>query len=137
DELFKRVGSLLPDQLRQQRQQSPQASQVSLGEALQIIDAFKLDERELVRLLSELKENGVLNGAIAQATLSKVMGQTVIDLCEILPHHLITKPVALLAIRRRRRTHYIGTLMPWTQIAHKDTLLKKLQAAPIKTWWRR
>ncbi len=138
DELFNLLGPMLPEEVRQQRSSKPQfATQVSIEEALRIINAFKLKGQELVTLLAELKQNCALNGAIAAAALSQVTGQTIIDLCELLPTEILTKPIALTAIRRYRKTHYIGTLLPWTQIQKKDVLLKILETALPQTWWRR
>ncbi|MEL7504267.1 MAG: hypothetical protein AAFN18_17575 [Cyanobacteria bacterium J06554_6] len=99
--------------------------------------AIAIENQELVTILAELKQNEALNSEIALAALSKVAKKTVIDLCEILPTEIIDKPVDLTAIRCYRKTHYIGTLMPWTRISKKDILLKKLENAPPKTWWRR
>ncbi|MEO1592341.1 MAG: hypothetical protein AAFU71_13780 [Cyanobacteria bacterium J06632_22] len=138
DELFSLLGPMLPEEVRQQRNRKPQfKTKVSVEDALRVIGAFKLEGQELVTLLKALKQNGALNGAIALAALSKVAGQTVIDLAELLPAELIDKTVALVAIRRYRKTHYIGTLLPWTQIEQKAVLLKILENAPPKTWWRR
>ena len=138
DELFSLLGPMLPEEVRQQRNPKPQfATQVSVEAALRIIGAFNLEGQELVTLLKELKQNGALNGAIATAALSKVTTQTVIDLCELLPADILSKPLGLTAIRRYRQTHYIGTLLPWTKIHQKDVLLKDLEKAPPKTWWRR
>ncbi|NEQ54497.1 MAG: hypothetical protein F6K11_30925 [Leptolyngbya sp. SIO3F4] len=138
DEIFSIVDSLLPDEVRQQRNGASDGieNNISAGEALRVIEAFDLREDELVPLLAKLKHSGVMNSAIAMAAVSKVTSQTVIDLCRGLPATAINKKVALSAIKKRRKTHYIGTLMPWIKISQRNILLRKLESAPIKTWWR-
>ncbi|MEM9093029.1 MAG: hypothetical protein AAGC93_30415 [Cyanobacteria bacterium P01_F01_bin.53] len=139
NEIFGILDSLLPDEIRRQRNRAVNgaANSISITEALQVIEAFDLQENELVPLLSKLKHSGVMNSAIAMAAISKVTSATVVDLCRGLPNEAISKRVAVLALKKRRQTHYIGTPMPWVKIAQRDVLLRKLEAAPVKTWWRR
>ncbi len=139
DEIFGIIDSLLPDEVRRQRNGTSNGitNNISIAEALGVIEAFNLTEDELVPLLFKLKHSGVMNSAIALAAVSKVTSKTVIDLCRGLPIAAINKDVALSAIKKRRKTHYIGTLLPWTKIGQRDILLKKLETAPVKTWWRR
>ncbi|MEM1255200.1 MAG: hypothetical protein AAGI69_22410 [Cyanobacteria bacterium P01_H01_bin.21] len=139
DKIFNILDSLLPDDVRRQRTDSKKSlvNHISTEEALQVIDTFGLQEEELITLLTKLKHSGAMNSAIALAAISKVTSKAVIDLCRGLPTEAITKQVALSAIKKRRKTHYIGTLLPWTNIAQRDSLLKTLETAPQKTWWRR
>ncbi|MBT9314031.1 WD40 repeat domain-containing protein [Leptothoe spongobia] len=139
DEMFGIIDSLLPDEVRRQRNgvANGMANNISIAEALRVIEAFDLQEVELVPLLSKLKHSGVMNAAIAMAAMSKVTSATVVELCRGLPDEAISQRVALLALKKRRRTHYIGTVMPWVKIAQRDVLLSKLEMAPVKTWWRR
>ncbi|MFG6094834.1 WD40 repeat domain-containing protein [Leptothoe sp. ISB3NOV94-8A] len=139
DKIFDIIDALLPDEVRRQRNgsQNGMANNISIAEALQVIEAFDLTEAELVPLLSKLKHSGVMNAAIALAAMSKVTSATVVELCRGLPNEAINIRVALLALKKRRKTHYIGTVMPWVEITQRDVLLRKLETAPVKTWWRR
>jgi WD40 repeat protein len=106
-------------------------------EILNLFDDFEVTESELIPVLSKLKNLGLLNNIIALAAIRKITSQQIVAFCKLLPQEAIDKEVALAAINKRRETHYIGTVSPFTDIANKEILLQILELAPPKTWWRR
>jgi hypothetical protein len=104
---------------------------------LYLFDKIEIEGAELIPLLSNLNNLGLLNNTIAFAVIRKIAPQQIVAACKLLPQEVIDKKIAIAAINKRRKTHYIGTISPFIDIANKEILLEKLESAPPKTWWRR
>ncbi|MGK7933297.1 MAG: WD40 repeat domain-containing protein [Microcystaceae cyanobacterium] len=137
-EIEKIFKSLLPEEMREEQSEN---SVIAIKEDLdkqQIGNlANETPENQIIPLLSNLKELGLLNSAIALACLKKLSPKELIEGCQVLPQKAINKELALTIINKRQKTHYIGTLLPWTDFTNKEVLLNILQTTPLKRCWLR
>lgn len=163
-ELLEEMGrifkSLLPAKLLFKDSQDPIIPVRSYASEQDVIDAikeFKLEEAELMPLLSRLNALGLLNHVAALAVIDKIPAQRVLEFCKLLPQPSINPVVALTAVRKatsqdivelcrllppesidrevaskaikkRRKTHYVGLISPFTDISKKEILLKILES---------